>query len=71
LIVGGADDRIISAESLRDTARQLKADLKEYPGHGHWLMGESEGEEITRDIHRWLVQKLGEEILLAEFSRRE
>ena len=45
--------------------------LKVYPGHGHWPLGESEGETIVRDIHRWLVQKLGDEILLAEFPEQE
>jgi hypothetical protein len=32
-------------------------------------MGEEEGQKIVRDIHRWLVQRLGEKILLADFSK--
>jgi hypothetical protein len=48
-------------------AAWLGADFKEYPGQGHWLI-ERDGESIVRDIHRWIIQKLGEKILLAEFS---
>jgi hypothetical protein len=45
----------------------LGADFKEYPGQGHWLI-ERDGESVVWDIHRWIIQKLGEKILLAEFS---
>jgi hypothetical protein len=48
-------------------ARSLGAEFKEYPGQGHWLI-EHDGENVVRDIHRWIVQSLGEKILLAEFS---
>ena len=68
LATGGSDDRVVPVETLRDTARRLGSDFKEYPGHGHWLMGEGGGAEIVREIHRWVVQGLGEEILLAPFS---
>lgn len=67
-IIAGSDDRIVPVSSLRKMAQRLSADFREYPNHGHWVMGEDRGEEIVRDIHRWLVQRLGEEILLAEFS---
>ena len=53
---------------MREMARWLGGDIKEYPDHGHWMMGEDSGEEIVRDIHRWVVQRLGEEILLADLS---
>lgn len=68
LVVGGEEDRMVPLTSLREMARQLGADLKEYPNHAHWLIGESEEEMIVGDIHRWLVQKLGEENLVADFS---
>lgn len=70
LIVGGNEDRVVPMASLREMAQRLGADLKEYPDHGHWMMGEVEGQKIVREIHRWVVQKLGEEILLAEFSQQ-
>lgn len=68
LVVGGGEDKIVPIASMREMARWLGGDIKEYPDHGHWMMGEDSGEEIVRDIHRWVVQRLGEEILLAEFS---
>lgn len=68
LVVGGDEDKVISLVSLREMAQWLGGDIKEYPNHGHWMLGEDNGEEIVRNIHRWVVQKLGEKILLAEFS---
>jgi pimeloyl-ACP methyl ester carboxylesterase len=68
LVIVGGDDRVISVAAVREMAKRLRADLREYPGHGHWMMEEDEGERVVREIHRWMVQRLGEEILLAEFS---
>lgn len=70
LVVGGSEDRVVPAVSLREVAQSLRADLKQYPDHGHWVMGEAGGDVVVRDIHRWIVQKLGEGILLAEFSEQ-
>ena len=71
LVVGGEQDRVVPIASLCEMARWLGGDLTAYPRHGHWMMGEGEGETIVRDIHRWVVQKLGDEILLAEFPGQE
>jgi pimeloyl-ACP methyl ester carboxylesterase len=65
-VVAPGDDRVVPAKSLRRFAEQIGAEFRDYPGHGHWIMGEDDGEEITRDIHRWLVKQSGEDILLAE-----
>jgi pimeloyl-ACP methyl ester carboxylesterase len=70
-LVGGSADAVMPIASLRLLAAGWHADLLEYSDHGHWLMGESGGEKIVRDIHRRVVQKLGEHILLADFSSRE
>jgi hypothetical protein len=51
----------------RAFAAWLGADFREYPGQGHWMI-ESDGETIVRDVHRWLIHKLGEQILLVEGS---
>jgi len=48
-------------------AKWLGGEFREYPRQGHWLI-EQDGENIVRDIHRWIIQKLGEKILLADFS---
>lgn len=66
LVVCGGEDRVVPRASLCEMAQRLGADFKEYPNHGHWMVGESEGERIVRDIHRWLVEGLGEKILIAE-----
>lgn len=70
LIVGGSEDRVVPMTSLREMAQRLGADLKEFPNQGHWMIGEAEGQKTVRDIHRWVIQKLGEGILLAEFSQK-
>jgi pimeloyl-ACP methyl ester carboxylesterase len=71
IIIAASQDRVVSVSSLRGMAQRLGADFKEYSEHGHWIIGEEGGQEIVRDIHRWVVQKLGEEILLAESTQRE
>lgn len=68
LLVCGNEDRVVSVASMRRLAQWLSADLVEYANHGHWMVGEEGGEIIVREIHRWLIQKLGEEILLTGLS---
>lgn len=67
LIVAGCEDRVVSAESLRELAELHSWDFREYPSLGHWLLGEEKSEGVARDVHRWIVQRLGEVILLSEF----
>lgn len=69
LLVGGLEDALIPIRALRERAMELGAERLEYPNHGHWLVGEDNGEHIVRDIHRWVIRKLGQEILLAEFPK--
>jgi pimeloyl-ACP methyl ester carboxylesterase len=66
LVVAGGEDRVAPVASQRGQAEGLGAEIKEYPEHGHWMMGEAGSQGIVRDIHRWIVTKLGEEILLPE-----
>ncbi len=70
LVLGGTEDRVVPVESIQRTARMLGAETREYPGHGHWMMGEEGWEEIVNDSHRWLVQSLGEAILLDQSDPR-
>ena len=63
LIAAARDDRVVAPAALGAFAARLGAELREVPG-GHWLIGEEGGEETVRDLHRWIVQKLGGEILL-------
>jgi pimeloyl-ACP methyl ester carboxylesterase len=70
LVLAGNKDRITPSAVVAEVAKKIGADFVEYPDHGHWLIGEGKGEAIVRDIHRWLIQKLGEQILLADFSAK-
>ena len=67
LALGGSDDNITPAATTKRLAEWLGGEFREYPGQGHWLV-ENDGEKIVRDIHRWIIRKLGEKILLADFS---
>ncbi len=67
LALGGSDDNITPAATTKRTAEWLGGEFREYPGQGHWLI-EHDGENLVREIHRWIIQKLGEKILLAEFA---
>lgn len=69
LVIAGGRDPVASSASLSQLAKTLGADFFEYPGHGHWIMGEKGGEKIVADIHRWLLQKLGEPLLLATWRQ--
>ncbi len=63
LLAAARDDRIVAAAAQKALAARLGADFREYAG-GHWLIGAAGGEEVVRDLHRWIVQKAGGEILL-------
>ena len=65
LALGGGQDPITPVAETRIIAQWLGGDFNEYPGQGHWLI-EQDGESIVRDIHRWVIQKLGDKILLAD-----
>jgi pimeloyl-ACP methyl ester carboxylesterase len=69
LVAGGLNDALIPITALRQRATELGAEFLEYSDHGHWFFGEGNGEPIVRDIHRWVVRKLGQKILLAEFPQ--
>jgi pimeloyl-ACP methyl ester carboxylesterase len=67
LALGGSDDNITPPATTNRVTEWLGGEFREYPRQGHWLI-ERDSENIVRDIHRWIIQKLGEKILLAEFS---
>src|SRR5205085_6702266 len=57
LCIGGSDDRIVSKRLVRGTARQFGAQLREYPGHAHWLIAEPGWERIASDVAAWLSDR--------------
>jgi pimeloyl-ACP methyl ester carboxylesterase len=63
LVAAAREDRIVSPAAQKALAQRLGADFREYTG-GHWLIGADGGEEIARDLHRWIVQEIGGEIIL-------
>jgi pimeloyl-ACP methyl ester carboxylesterase len=67
LVLGGSEDNLTPTATSNRLTQWLGGEFREYRGQGHWLI-EQDGESIVRDIHRWIIRKLGEKILLAEFS---
>ncbi len=67
LVLGGSADNLTPTATSNRLAQWLGGEFREYRGQGHWLI-EQDGENIVRDIHRWIIRRLGEKILLAEFS---
>jgi pimeloyl-ACP methyl ester carboxylesterase len=61
LVVSGADDRLTPAAVVRKTAALLgpTAELREFPGHGHWVVEEPGWEEIAGSVADWLEAHTG------------
>lgn len=54
LVIGSAEDRIISKGHNKITVKKLNADYKEYNNHAHWIIEEDGIEHVTNDILNWL-----------------
>ena len=56
LVVGAAHDRVTPSASVRRIAEFYgpKAVHREYPDHGHWIIGEPGAEQVASDISGWL-----------------
>lgn len=54
LVVGGAEDRIVSQSLLRFTSDHYGATLRVYEGHAHWLIGEPGYERIVTETLDWI-----------------
>lgn len=65
-VLAGSEDSLHPVADTIKLAEFLGADFRGYSGQGHWMI-EQNSEAIVRDIHRWIVQKLGDEIIVAEF----
>jgi non-heme chloroperoxidase len=63
LVVRGGSDPVVSNDDARGLAGDLGADLAEIPEHGHWLLAAPAWQETVHRVHRWLVQRLGEDNL--------
>jgi len=58
LVIGSSNDRIISRRLNKITVQRTKADYKEYPMHGHWIIEEPGVEHMIDDIATWLTKTL-------------
>ena len=66
LVGAGEEDRVVPLPALCEFAQRLGADFHAFSGRGHWMIGPAGGAEAVREIHRWIVQKAGAEMLLEE-----
>jgi pimeloyl-ACP methyl ester carboxylesterase len=63
LVVRGGVDPVVSEADGRDLAADLGADVVEIAGAGHWPQAAPSWQECAHRVHRWLVQRLGEDNL--------
>lgn len=57
-VVGGEHDRVVSPALCKQIADTYKAELRIYPGHAHWLLGEPGFEKIASDTAMWLERNV-------------
>jgi alpha-beta hydrolase superfamily lysophospholipase len=58
LVIGAANDRIVSENSIRKTAQSYRADVKIFPDMAHDLMLEEGWETVAEFICSWLKTRL-------------
>jgi pimeloyl-ACP methyl ester carboxylesterase len=58
LVIGAANDRIVSENSIRKTAQSYRADVKIFPDMAHDLMLEEGWETVAEFICSWLKKRL-------------
>jgi pimeloyl-ACP methyl ester carboxylesterase len=63
LVLRGSLDPLVSSDGARRLARELGAEMDEIPGQGHWLLTPPASHQCVHRVHRWLVQRLGEDLL--------
>ena len=57
LVLGGANDAIVSQQSIHRTARAYKAEMEIFPDMAHDLMLENGWRQVAGRIHEWLEKK--------------
>jgi pimeloyl-ACP methyl ester carboxylesterase len=71
LVVSGSADRMSPPMTSRWLADRLRAEHREYPGQGHWLLAGEQWTKLTGDLHRWLILTLGESLLVPPEEEEE
>lgn len=64
LILHGSEDRMSAPTAVRALASRWGVAYREYPGHGHWLPATAPSSGLVADVHRWLIQTIGESLLV-------
>lgn len=54
LCIAGREDRFVPVSLIRAIARKYRADLREYEGHGHFLLRDAGWQTIAADVVTWL-----------------
>jgi pimeloyl-ACP methyl ester carboxylesterase/Tfp pilus assembly protein PilZ len=70
LIIAGSEDRTTPASVVRRIGDKYKAvsTYREYPNHGHWLIGEPGWEEIARYVADWIKENVKREYERKRYS---
>jgi pimeloyl-ACP methyl ester carboxylesterase len=63
LVLGGERDVIAPDPALRALAARFGWTRRAYPGRGHFAILEPGWEALADDVHRWVVQTVGAELL--------
>jgi pimeloyl-ACP methyl ester carboxylesterase len=63
LVMSGDRDAIAPPEVGKRIAARFSWESRIYPGRGHFVMLEPGWEELTGDLHRWIVQTIGADLL--------
>lgn len=63
LVLRGGADPVVTNDDVRRLVGELGADFSEIPAEGHWLLAPPAAQECVHRVHRWLVQRLGEDNL--------
>lgn len=66
LLLGGTDDCLVATDSVQALATDLGREYRRYPQRGHWMLHETGWQEVVNDVHRWIVNTMGESILVSD-----
>lgn len=69
LALGGTEDRLMPKDSAEALATRLRGSYHLYPERGHWMLHEDGWENVVNDVHRWILNTLGESILVEDGDR--
>ena len=66
LIVRGSEDRMSPPAAIDWLKTRFQASSREYRQQGHWLTISGQASQLVADLHRWLIQSLGESLLMPQ-----